>query len=638
MHGATPGATRPRPGGTGDRARWSAIRRFLRRRFRLLALLPTAGTGLVCGLVAAQGAQCLVPTVSTLALAAMVHDVTSIETAGQVAWLGVGAFIVALAAGHLLDAFIQPLSGLAKARIDGAHRARVARWAAGTPTLDAVESARVQDLIEIAAADPRNWTEHTPGDGAVAQLVLLSRYITAAAGCAVIAAQSPWLVPLLAVPAVAMRAMRRRKWLILSRMSADRADRGRRADYWRTVVTSPATGKELRVYGLTDHVVGKVRHHVLDMYEPLWRYSLHIPRWQAASFLLSSLPLAVAYGWTAVDVVHGRTTLATEAAVLTAALAIYSITGMGDAFNIEGARPGLDALDELGALLRPEPHPPTPAHAGQTQDHHRGDAPQVELTDVCFSYPGAGQPVLDGVSLTIRPGERVAIVGLNGAGKSTLIKLLCGLYGPTGGDIRADGVALTDGSRLAWRKRVAVVFQDFVRYHLTAAENITLGSHGPPREEMVAAAAREAGITPVVEALAEGWDTPLSRSRTGGVDLSGGQWQQMALARALYSVRTGAGLLILDEPTAHLDVRSEAELFDRLLNRPRSASIVLVSHRLATVRHADRILVLHRGKIAESGSHDELMHQDGLYAEMFHIQARRFATADADGAEELNPS
>jgi ABC-type multidrug transport system fused ATPase/permease subunit len=232
--------------------------------------------------------------------------------------------------------------------------------------------------------------------------------------------------------------------------------------------------------------------------------------------------------------------------------------------------------------------------------------------------------VLDGLDLEVRPGESLAVVGVNGAGKSTLIKLLAGLYDPTEGRITGAG-----------RTRLSVVFQDFVRYHLSAADNVALGdARVAPDRAIVRSAARDAGFDEVVAGLPAGWETPLARTRAGGVDLSGGQWQQVALARALYALRTGADVLVLDEPTAHLDVRTEREVFDKLAAHRGAASVILISHRLSTVRRADRIVLIDGGRIAESGTHDELIALGGAYAAMFTIQAQRFRRGYDDRLEE----
>jgi ATP-binding cassette subfamily B protein len=255
--------------------------------------------------------------------------------------------------------------------------------------------------------------------------------------------------------------------------------------------------------------------------------------------------------------------------------------------------------------------------------------------DVGFRYPGTDPQVLDRLDLEIRPGELLGVVGLNGAGKSTLIKLLAGLYEPTCGRITVDGVDLAEVDLAAWRERIAVVFQDFVRYHLSAADNVVLGNAAVARDDRaLEAAAGQAGFTDVLDRLPYGWDTPLATSRTGGVDLSGGQWQQVVLARALYAVQTGARVLVLDEPTAHLDVRTEFDVFGRLTAHRQDITVVLITHRLSTVRRADRIVLLDDGRITESGSHDALMALGGQYAAMFDIQAERFRRGYDDRLEE----
>ena len=250
------------------------------------------------------------------------------------------------------------------------------------------------------------------------------------------------------------------------------------------------------------------------------------------------------------------------------------------------------------------------------------------------SYPN-GHRVFSDLSFALKPRDRLALLGRNGQGKSTLIKMLAGLYEPDRGRITADGVDIATLGPVAWRRRIAVVFQDFVRYHLSAADNVALGNAAVPVDRAaVRAAARDAGLTEVLDRLPDGWDTPLARTRTGGVDLSGGQWQQVVLARALYAVRTGARLLVLDEPTAHLDVRTEFEVFERLAAHKGDASVVLISHRLSTVRQADRIVLLEGGRVVESGTHERLMAAGGRYAEMFTIQADRFNRGYDDRIEE----
>jgi ABC-type multidrug transport system fused ATPase/permease subunit len=252
-------------------------------------------------------------------------------------------------------------------------------------------------------------------------------------------------------------------------------------------------------------------------------------------------------------------------------------------------------------------------------------AERIVLSGVRLRYPGAEHDALRGVDLSIEAGRSLAIVGENGAGKSSLVKILCGLYSPTAGTVLVDGRDLSEVDTSAWRDRVSVLFQEFTRYHLTVAENIGLGAprHAQDRDRLCAAAERS-GALPLIERLPNGWDTVLSPEYTGGVDLSGGQWQRIALARALFAVDAGARVLILDEPTAALDVRAEAEIYERFLELTSGLTTILISHRFSTVRCADRIVVLDRGAVVEDGGHDELLAEGGRYAQMFQLQAARF--------------
>jgi ABC-type multidrug transport system fused ATPase/permease subunit len=251
---------------------------------------------------------------------------------------------------------------------------------------------------------------------------------------------------------------------------------------------------------------------------------------------------------------------------------------------------------------------------------------EIRFRDVSFAYPRTDRQVLRGLDLTIPAGSSLAIVGQNGAGKTTLAKLLCRLYDPTGGAIEVDGTDLRDLDVVEWRSRVAAVFQDFTRFELSLRENVA--PLGAPDDDVLAALAAAGAdhLAPL--------DTVLSTQYAGGLDLSGGEWQRVALARAVCAVRRGAGVVLLDEPTAQLDVRGEAQIFRRLLEATRGVTTILVSHRFSTVRHVDRICVVEDGRVAELGSHAELMSLGGRYRTMFELQAQRFdLTADEEGVE-----
>jgi ABC-type multidrug transport system fused ATPase/permease subunit len=256
-------------------------------------------------------------------------------------------------------------------------------------------------------------------------------------------------------------------------------------------------------------------------------------------------------------------------------------------------------------------------------------ASEIRFRAVGFAYPGTSQTVLREFDLSIPAGSSLAIVGRNGAGKTTLAKLLCRLYDPDTGSIEVDGVDLRALHIASWRSRVTAVFQDFIRFELPLRDNVA--PNGAP-DEVILDALEAAGAADLATL-----DTVLAKGYPGGTDLSGGQWQRVALARVLCAVRQGAGVVLLDEPTAQLDVRGEAEVFERILAAARHCTTILVSHRFSTVRQADRICVLEAGRVVELGSHEELMALGGRYRTMFELQAQRFAAGqpEEDADEEM---
>jgi ATP-binding cassette subfamily B protein/ATP-binding cassette subfamily C protein len=253
----------------------------------------------------------------------------------------------------------------------------------------------------------------------------------------------------------------------------------------------------------------------------------------------------------------------------------------------------------------------------------RGGAGRIELRGLSFRYPGAGTWALRGVDLTLEPGEKLGLVGENGAGKSTLVKLLLRLYDPTEGAILYGGVDLRDMDVGDLRSRFGAVFQDFARYQFSAAENIGLGEpHRIGDRAAIARAAQRAGADAVIAALPQGFDTMLGGWFEAGHEISAGQWQKLAVARAF--LREDAEVLILDEPTASIDAEAEHELFERFRTLAADRTAIVISHRFSTVRIADRIGVLHGGRLVELGSHRELLEQEGRYAHLFRLQAQGY--------------
>ncbi|WP_194917015.1 ABC transporter ATP-binding protein [Catenulispora rubra] len=613
----------------------------LARRIRLLRALRAARPPLVAALCVVNVLNALIPAATAVATAVLVSRISGHAPSGLLA-ATVGPLLLLAAvmvAGHAAEAGTVPLEFLAKARIDGAHRAALARLASFGPTVDRLERPRVQQLVRIARADPQNWTERTPGDGALGQVRWFAGLIGAVASCAVLARYAWWLVPALLVPAALNRFLGNRvheRFVVAWRAGIPE---GMHSAAWADALVSTGEGKDIRLFGLEEWSVAKIGRHLRGLLGPAWELASRIWPADLRRFLLIVVPLAAVYAAVADGTAHGHATVAVETAVLASGWSLFQAFGLSeDARNMAAALEGLNAFDEVAAELRPDRPAPSQEADTAAEPEPAARAPLVRFEDVCFTYPGTTRRVIDHLDLEIRPNELLAIVGLNGAGKSTLIKLLSGLYEPDSGRVTADGVDLRRLGARRWRRHISVVFQDFVRYHLSVAQNVALGRGDVPFDRgALEAAARDAGLAEVLDRLPDGWDTPLSRARTGGVDLSGGQWQQVVLARALYAVRTGAGLLVLDEPTAHLDVRTEFEVFDRLSARREQAGVVLISHRLSTVRQADRIVLLEHGRITESGTHDELVAAEGTYAEMFAIQAERFqrgyddVTDDATG-------
>ncbi|NUS10350.1 MAG: ATP-binding cassette domain-containing protein [Streptomyces sp.] len=608
----------------------------IRQRWMLLQPLRDTGGPLLAGVVLLKIVEALVPAATAVTMALLVSRLGA-SSSGEVFAAAVGpllAFGAVLLTGHAVDALTEPLEFVAQGRMDGAHRAHVARLAAGSPTIGALERPEVQEQIRLARADPDNWTERTPGQGALAQLGEFVRMLGLAASCLVLARYALWLVPVVLLAAVTARSIGYRQGLRFIRLWLAGIPHGRRAGMWEDVLSKPAEAKEVRVFGFAEWALEREQQHIHGMFDRAWSEGVRDLNRQWGRLSLTVLGLAAAYVPVALDAAHGRTTVAVETAVLAAAWSVFTVLDGLDWRARVGALPVLEATRKLERELGAPPALPAPAAPAAAE--RGGAAPLVRFEQVEFTYPGTERKILDGLDLEIRPGELLAVVGLNGAGKSTLIKLLSALYEPTAGRITADGTDIAELGPAAWRRRISVVFQDFVRYHLTLAGNVTLGQADGTAPDLARAeaAARDAGLDEVLARMPDGWDTPVARSRTGGVDLSGGQWQQVVLARALYAVRSGARLLVLDEPTAHLDVRTEFDVFSRLAAHRGSSSVVLISHRLSTVRQADRIVVLDGGRITESGTHEELMALGGSYAGMFALQAERFVAGYDDRIED----
>ncbi|HUC78579.1 MAG TPA: ABC transporter ATP-binding protein [Vicinamibacterales bacterium] len=446
--------------------------------------------------------------------------------------------------------------------------------------------------------------------------------MVAGLSCAVLLAGYAWWAPLLLAGAwLATHWLLRESAVWRDRNTAPVREAQRHAEYFYRLAVDPPASKELRLFGLASWTIDRFRALRRRLYELHWEATRLRERPLIWSLLIVLTANLIVFWSMATAALNGVLTLANVVTYATAAVTTSAIAFGGLSWALDGAAAPAaavlrlqDAMAPAGALTRG-----TVAAAGMP-------AREIRFRDVRFGYPGTDGPVLNHLDLIIPAGSSLAIVGQNGAGKTTLAKLLCRLYDPQAGAIEVDGIDLRRLDLEGWRSRVAAVFQDFIRFELSLRDNVAPA--GAP-DEAIRAALVEAGAAGLADL-----DTVLNRGYEGGTDLSGGQWQRVALARALCAVRLGAGLVLLDEPTAQLDVRGEAEIFDRLLAATRHSTTILISHRFSTVRHADRICVLEGGRVVELGTHDELMAARGRYQTMFDLQASRFSQGQKESTEE----
>ena len=387
--------------------------------------------------------------------------------------------------------------------------------------------------------------------------------------------------------------------------------------YLETVIGREDYAKEVKLYGLGPRLLDRYRGIFQRLYKEDRALTIRRDAWGFGLGLVATFALYGAYAWIAVSTVRSLITLGQ----MTMYLALFrqgqsAVSAMLS--SVGGMYEDNLYLSTLYEYLETE----VPDPSGQAV-HGPDPADGVRFEDVSFKYPGADQPALEHISLHLKPGESLALVGENGSGKTTLIKLLTRLYQPTSGRILLDGQDLAEWDETALRQRVGVIFQDFARYQMLVGENVGAGDEQYFEDEpRWREAALKGRASEFIETLPAGYKTQLGKWFKDGRELSGGQWQKIALSRAF--MRTRADVLVLDEPTAAMDAQAESEVFEHFRQLAQDRITILISHRFSTVRMADRIAVLDHGRMVEYGSHEELMRTDGRYAHLFTLQARGY--------------
>ena len=622
------------------------------RWWEIIKLLPVAGYGLVVvgGLVnVAIGALPLGFLVGTSVMVERVPEIAATVRGGQSHWAPVLVALVLSVTALVLQNLFTPaqaaLGELVTRRVDGNVSRRLMRAALALAPMEVLDSEDVLDKLS-EARDSLQESSLTPGSAVAGLLALIARY-TQLLGAVLIVALvlGPVWGAVICVSALVARVGNRgglTRWSLTMRGWA----RGvrRRMRYVYDCGIDVRLAKEMRLLGMLGWWTGRADQESNAFHARLWRERRQL--FFAPFLFFTALVLA---GTVATLVALEADATGGRLDVLRFVLAVQAVLiplRFGVFF------PEADVQTQYG-MVAWEAMREVEERFSSGGKRHTGSLTaeqlprrSVRFEGVSFAYPGSERLVLDRLDLELPAGTSTAIVGFNGAGKTTAVKLLACLYHPSAGRITVDGTDLSALDMRSWQRRLAVIFQDFVRYELDAATNISFGAPrlrtagGGDLDDGTDLALRQAadagGASDIIASLPERFATLLSSRYTGGVDLSGGQWQRIALARALYRVKAGASVLVLDEPTAQLDVRAEVAFFDRFLDLTEGLTTLVISHRFSTVRRAQRIVVLEHGRVAEQGTHDELLSLGGRYAELFDLQARRFTAGETEPDQELD--
>lgn len=546
----------------------------------------------------------------------IINSITQAAQAPEQGATQVFLYIVAAAGVHIAASLTSAFSVLSKARhahlvsdlvFEKLHKK------ASTLELEYYENHQYHDLLHRARSEapyrPAKMIDNLFRifQNAVALLLIVALFV-----------MLHWAVPLILLAATLPGVVLRLKYSgIIFSWTRRRTPAERKAFYYHAVLTSEKVVKEIRIFNLSGYFssrFGKIRNQIRNE-----RFSILNKRFASEIFTEATSALAIfgAYAIVAHQTLAGRLSLGD--------LVLYFFAfqrGLEFMRQLLGGVAGLyeDSLfiAQLFAFLHlPHRLPPGLPGLPLAGEIHQG----ISFRNVSFRYPGKNKDALSGLSFFIPQGKKVAFVGENGAGKTSLIKLLCRFYDPTRGDIFVDSTNLKAFSPENWQQQISAIFQDYVRYFLPAGETIRLGNLEKKRQSEIICAAKQAGVHDLISGLPGGYDTVLGNYFEQGHELSAGEWQKVALARAFFRQ---APLILLDEPTSSMDALAESRFFERLQTLAEDKTLILISHRFSFVSHVDLIFVLENGRLAEQGTHSELLAQNGKYAEMFRKQAKWF--------------